>query len=80
MRHKVEHAVRIWAEGIYDANTRNIIAKINPLSNKPLKETAFSSTIWADGAIKYVTKIIEWFKVAQLDLNSGHNSSPNSGN
>jgi hypothetical protein len=57
MKHKVERAVRIWAEGIYDAKTGKIIAKINPLSNKPSKETAFSSTIWADATSKYVAKI-----------------------
>ena len=57
MKHKVERAVRIWAEGIYDANTGKIVAKINPLSNKPSKETAFSSIIWADATNKYVTKI-----------------------
>jgi hypothetical protein len=57
MKHKVERAIRIWAEGIYDANTGKIAAKINPLSNKPSKETAFSSTIWADATNKYVTKI-----------------------
>jgi hypothetical protein len=54
---KVERAIRIWAEGIYDANTGKIVAKINPLNNKPSKETAFSSTIWADATNKYVTKI-----------------------
>ena len=58
MKHtKVERAVRIWAEGIYDANTGKIVSKINPLTNKPSKETAFSSTIWADATNKYVTKI-----------------------
>jgi predicted cupin superfamily sugar epimerase len=55
--HKVERAIRIWAEGIYDANTGKIATKINPLSNKPSKETAFSSTIWADATNKYVAKI-----------------------
>jgi hypothetical protein len=34
-----------------------MIAKINPVSNKPSKETAFSSTIWADATNKYVKKI-----------------------
>ena len=58
MKHKVERAVRIWAEGIYDANTGKIVAKINPLSNKLSKETAFLSTIWADASNKYVTKIV----------------------
>jgi hypothetical protein len=57
MKHKVERAVRIWAEGIYDSNTGKIVAKINPLSNRPSKETAFSSVIWADATNKYVTKI-----------------------
>lgn len=57
MKHKVERAIRIWAEGIYDADTGKITAKVNPLSNKPSKETAFSSTIWGDAANKYVTKI-----------------------
>lgn len=57
MKYKVERAIRIWAEGIYDANTGKIVAKINPLSNKPSKETAFSSAIWSDAANKYVTKI-----------------------
>jgi hypothetical protein len=57
MKRKVERAVRIWAEGIYDANTGKIVAKINPLSNKPSKETAFSSTIWADATNKYIMKI-----------------------
>ena len=57
MKHKVERAIRIWAEGTYDANTGKIIAKINPLSNNPSKETAFSSTIWAEATNKYVTKI-----------------------
>lgn len=54
---KVERAIRIWAEGSYDAKTGKIVAKINPLNNKPSKETAFSSTIWADATNKYVTKI-----------------------
>lgn len=57
LKHKVERAVRIWAEGIYDANTGKIVAKINPLSNKPSRETAFSSNLWADATNKYVAKI-----------------------
>ena len=54
---KVERAVRIWADGTYDASTGKIVTKINPLSNKTSKETAFSSTLWADTTNKYVTKI-----------------------
>ena len=57
MMHKVEHAIRIWAEGMYDAGTGKIIAKVNPLSNKPLKDTTFSSTIWAEATNRYITKI-----------------------
>ena len=57
MKHKVERATRLWAEGTYDSSNGKIIAKINPLSNKPSKETAFSSTIWADATNKYVAKI-----------------------
>jgi hypothetical protein len=57
MKHKVERAVRIWGEGSYDANTGKIVAKINPLSNRPSKETAFSSALWADATNKYVSKI-----------------------
>ena len=57
MKHKVEHAVRIWAKGIYDASTGKIVAKINPLTNKPSKETAFSSTLWVEVTNKYITKI-----------------------
>ena len=57
MKRKVEQAVRIWAEGIYDAKTGKIVTKTNPLSNKPSKETAFSSTIWAEPTSRYVKKI-----------------------
>lgn len=58
---KIECTVRIWAEGIYDAGTRKIVAKITPLSNKPSKETAFSFTIWANATNMYVKKIIMRF-------------------
>ena len=57
MKHKVEHAIQIWAEGIYDAATGKIVPKINPISNRPSKEMAFSSMLWADAANKYVKKI-----------------------
>ena len=73
MKHydKVERAVRIWAEGIYDANTGKIVAKINPLSNKPSKETAFSSVIWADATNKYVTKITTLKEDIWMELMDG---------
>ena len=58
MKCKVERAVRIWAEGIYDAKTGKIVGKTNPLSNKPSKETALSSTIWAEPTSRYVKKIM----------------------
>jgi hypothetical protein len=58
MMQKVERAIRIWAEGMYDADTGKIIAKVNPLSNKPSKDTAFSSTIWAEATNKYIMKIL----------------------
>ena len=55
--HKVKRAIRIWADGMYDAGMGKIIAKVNPLSNKPLKDTTFSSTIWAEATNRYITKI-----------------------